>query len=463
MGGRSRLFLVGAVISTHPAYAQRTDNNAVTAAEDAFGKSVGDQSIGIYNSDDVRGFSPVDAGNLRIEGLYFDQAGRVNSRLEAGATIRVGISAQGHAFPAPTGIADYELRKPDGKLLTSIGLQYGPWRGATSEIDLKVPIVGDTLGIAGGISVEKEGSSFGTFGRATASSVTLRYAPRPGIEIIPFWSAQQLRSYEAQPIIYPTGDFLPKRAPRNIYTGQPWATYNGSEYNYGIVAKARAAGFDVHAGAFRSIDLLATNAYDLLFDAERDGSVAERYLLRDRGDATRSTSGEIRVSRSFVEGHRQHTLIASARYRDRVATYGGTDVVELGASRSDRPDFRPEPPIAIGPKTLDKVRQTHIGHRLSGQVAQRRRTDCRRSGKRDIERPSMIPRRSFRSRARRQRCSARRARFTSRRNSQAMQAIRAGLRTGQRHRQMPPTSTLWHRRCAPRRRMPGSAGRSAPA
>ena len=55
------------------ALAQRVEDNAVTAADDAFGTSVGTQAIGLYDADEVRGFSPKDAGNLRIEGLYFNQ------------------------------------------------------------------------------------------------------------------------------------------------------------------------------------------------------------------------------------------------------------------------------------------------------------------------------------------------------------------------------------------------------
>ena len=45
----------------------------MTSAGDAFGKTVGTEKIGIYNSDDIRGFYPIEAGNARMEGLYFDQ------------------------------------------------------------------------------------------------------------------------------------------------------------------------------------------------------------------------------------------------------------------------------------------------------------------------------------------------------------------------------------------------------
>ena len=101
-----------------PARAQRADENAVTAAEDAFGTTVGFQSVGLYNANDARGFSPQQAGNLRIEGLYFDQQTWVTGDcMVRETTMRIGIAAQSYSFPAPTGIADLSLRKPGDKLL----------------------------------------------------------------------------------------------------------------------------------------------------------------------------------------------------------------------------------------------------------------------------------------------------------------------------------------------------------
>jgi iron complex outermembrane receptor protein len=63
----------GAVSSVR---AQRADENAIVAATDAFGTSVGLQTIGLYSPTNARGFNPTQAGNLRIEGLYFDQQTR---------------------------------------------------------------------------------------------------------------------------------------------------------------------------------------------------------------------------------------------------------------------------------------------------------------------------------------------------------------------------------------------------
>jgi iron complex outermembrane receptor protein len=93
--------------SATPVLAQRTDENAVKAADDAFGTSVGNERIGLYNAGDVRGFNPITAGNIRIEGLSVTEHGGFTQRVVSGSTIRVGLTAQSYPFPAPTGIADY--------------------------------------------------------------------------------------------------------------------------------------------------------------------------------------------------------------------------------------------------------------------------------------------------------------------------------------------------------------------
>ena len=71
-----------------PASVGRAGENAVTQADDAFGTSIGNEDVGIYNSFDVRGFSPTRAGNVRIEGLYYDQVWPLTSRVRRSTTIR---------------------------------------------------------------------------------------------------------------------------------------------------------------------------------------------------------------------------------------------------------------------------------------------------------------------------------------------------------------------------------------
>src|ERR1700751_5873692 len=88
----SLLVLVSALASA-VVRAQRAGENAVTAATDAFGTVVGTQTIGLYSPTNARGFSPTQAENIRIEGLYFDQQTLppINPYLFKGSDIRIGI------------------------------------------------------------------------------------------------------------------------------------------------------------------------------------------------------------------------------------------------------------------------------------------------------------------------------------------------------------------------------------
>ena len=85
------------------AYAQRASEDAMQTASDGFGLSIGNQSVGLYSQNSARGFSPSQAGNIRIEGLFIDPVGRIGTRITSGTTMRVGLAAQSYAFPAPTG------------------------------------------------------------------------------------------------------------------------------------------------------------------------------------------------------------------------------------------------------------------------------------------------------------------------------------------------------------------------
>jgi iron complex outermembrane receptor protein len=356
-----------ALLASMPAQAQRTDDNAVTQADDAFGKSVGDQSIGIYNAFDVRGFSPSDAGNIRIEGLYFDQQGNLSQRVQEGSTVRVGISAQGYPFPAPTGIADYSLRKPGSTFLTSAAVTIGPFGSKIFDVDVKIPLDGDRLGVAAGITPYRIVNPDYTSPDGLSTALLLRWAPRPGVEIMPFIARIREVDNEASPLIFTNGAFLPNRIDRTKFFGQSWNDSALTVWNAGIVARANPWGFDVQLGVFRSILDSDTSTADLLFDTDTTGRVGRRVIIRDTGSRYASTSGELRVSRHFDEGPRRHTLIASLRGRDQTRRFGGAGVVDLGASQIGVVDERPEPTFIQGAKTLDSITQTTFGVAYQGR------------------------------------------------------------------------------------------------
>jgi hypothetical protein len=116
-------------------HAQHASDDLLATANDAFGLTLGLESIGLYGPALVRGFNPQTAGNVRIDGLYFDQQGALSNRVVEGSTIRIGVSEIGYAFPAPTGIVDYDLRDPgNGTPSAAVVASAGPFEAGFPSV-----------------------------------------------------------------------------------------------------------------------------------------------------------------------------------------------------------------------------------------------------------------------------------------------------------------------------------------
>jgi iron complex outermembrane receptor protein len=125
---RALLALLAMGLGITPAWAQHASDNPLQSADDAFGLTLGLESIGLYGPGGVRGFNPQTAGDVRIDGLYFDQQGGLSNRVVEGSAVHVGVSEIGYAFPAPTGIVDYDLRHTgDGTPSASVVVSDGPF------------------------------------------------------------------------------------------------------------------------------------------------------------------------------------------------------------------------------------------------------------------------------------------------------------------------------------------------
>lgn len=343
------------------AQAQRTAENLVTQSADAFGKSIGSEKIGLYSADDIRGFNPVDAGNVRIEGLYFDHVERVPSRLVDGSSVRVGVAAQGYPFPAPTGIVDYDLTLFRGKQEASGQIERGPYGGYAGNLEVKQPLAGDRFGVAGGVGfremVRPEGgrSSFRSIG------ANLAWRPYAGALVTAMAGGFTGRDDEAHATIFPAAGAALPRVPREVFLGQPWTDRNYNLIMYGGLAKLPMGKWLIEAGLFDFTMKNDTNFADLLRGVREDGSVASRIVIYDPGSRSHSLSGEGRITRQFLTGDIRHRLILSARGRIKDRLFGGTQRIDLGPSSAIAPDFRPQPVLLPQVKDEDHVQQMTFG------------------------------------------------------------------------------------------------------
>lgn len=344
----------------------RAAENAVREAQDAFGFSVGRESLGIYSSGNVRGFSPAAAGNFRIEGLYFDSFLSPTSRLRRSLAIRVGLSAQGFPFPSPTGIVDFNLRKPGeraGVSMLAAGDSFGSYN---FEFDAALPLA-PTLSVGVGGQASLNEFQNGTGSKNNTQAALVRWRPSEDVEVLPFWQRFQVQDDESGPIYVPAGAFLPARIPRRRYFGPAWNQYNSVGTTQGLLATASPlADWTVRAGLFRSLYDDRSNFAQLFTGLTPDGR-ASRTIIADPRSRFVSVSGELRVSRAVAEGPRLHVLHLSYRGRDRRQRYSGSDAVSYGATVVGERFYPPEPAFRFSEQTRDAVRQSLYGLAYDGR------------------------------------------------------------------------------------------------
>lgn len=364
---RLAAFAAGAGIAG-PALAQsRATDNAVTQAEDAFGFSVGREGLGIYNAGNTRGFSPVAAGNLRINGLYFDQQYNLSGTIIDSTSVKVGLSAQGYPFAAPSGIFDQTLRAPDDKAGASFVGNFDSWGTWGAELDGSQPLA-KNLSLAYGLNATRTGFPDGTSNFNHTESLILRWRPAPGIELMPFWSITNDYDDEAGTFYLPDGKFLPKMARPDHNEGATWADYRYTGLNAGLLASARISqNTVVRLGAFRSVNDIKTSFTNLLADEQPDGS-GERLLFADPRTNSWSNSGEIRLTHSIPDGPRLHVIHLSVRRRDVRREYGGSDFLDLGPGSVGVDVDAPEPAsFNFSEISHDRVKQTTAGIAYDGR------------------------------------------------------------------------------------------------
>ncbi|HEY0646356.1 TonB-dependent receptor domain-containing protein [Phenylobacterium sp.] len=348
---------MAAALLAGPAWAQRADDNAVKSAEDAFGTSVGTENIGLYRPVEVRGFSAIDAGNVRLDGLYFDRQTDLAALIAPSQTMRVGISAQGYPLPAPTGIVDYELVRVGDKRVISVLGSYGPFDGYLGEVNAKLPLVEGKLGLALGASYQKFAFEYGNSERDLSLSIAAQWRPTDRIEIIPFYDRYEATSSEAVPLIFVSGAHLPPKFKRGRFFGQDWTDNENVGTNYGVVTTAGLGhGWTFKGGLFRSVFAADRGFADLYLNTDQAG-IADHIIIADPKQRFASTSGEARLSYAFAEGPRRHTIHLIGRGRDQDRRFGGSDVADFGRAQVGEVVRLPEPTFTFGPLTHDKVSQ----------------------------------------------------------------------------------------------------------
>lgn len=353
------------------AHAQRVDENAVRSAQDAFGSSIGNERIGLYNDGDARGFSPTAAGNIRLEGVYVDNPIGFSGRLVSGSSLRVGITAQGYPFPAPTGIADYTLRRVGETGVVSVSAQAGPFSTRAITIDTQQPLSDGRLGFAGGVTYRADEQIANNPDVYYGAGGVLHWSPSDRLLVQSFAGVFDYPSLRSTPLVFTDGRSEPPAPPaRNL--APDWVHNSAFRPLYGALLAWRATdAWTVRAGIFRIENDNPRQRTLLLRNVRPDGA-ADRLLSAAENQVFGSTSGEVRATWTGDEGPRGHALHLSARARAAERAYGGSVLQALGRGSlyEDAADL-PEPAIRFGPQSRDDVRQTTLGLAYNGAWAGR--------------------------------------------------------------------------------------------
>lgn len=353
------------LLASQPACAQRANENAVTQAQDAFGVSIGNERIGLYGEAEVRGFSPITAGNARIDGLYFDRVGALTGRLVRGSTVRVGLSAQSYPFSAPTGVVDYALRAPGDAPLLSVLAAVGPYDGGQVDIDGQMPLVAEKVSLGVGLSVKREVLRPGDSSQFLSRAAILRIRPTSQLVVQPFWARLNVSKDHASPAIFPIEANLPDRFGRRYY-GQDWAQAKSFSQIYGFTMDVRPdSHWLVRAGLFRAEAAETIDFTDLFLNTRADGG-ADRVMLVEPPQTIESLSGELRATREWRTDRFRHVVHGSFRYRNAEGDYGGAAVAPLGRAVVGRIDHLPEPSVAFGARAHAEIRRDTAGAQYEG-------------------------------------------------------------------------------------------------
>ncbi|MFL6760135.1 TonB-dependent siderophore receptor [Sphingomonas sp.] len=351
--------LVAASCFPTGAHAQgRSGDNVVTQAEDGFGFSTGRESIGIYSAGNARGFSPTDAGNVRIDGLYFDPAEGLPDALVSSTSIRVGLSAQGYPFAAPSGIVDQLLRKPIAKPGGSLIANFDELGGGGVELDGSVPLT-PNLSLGYGLTGNRVQYGDGTHAWTTGQSLIADW--RAGsVEVVPFVSVFNDYGDLASINYVPTGPFLPRFAAARRYEGPDWSRIRYTGTNTGLLSSLDLGqDWRLRLGLFRS-GANRKRGFTNIFAEQADGT-GERITIADPPTERRSLSGEFRLTHAISEGPRQHVIHLSIRGRDAHREFGGGDVIDTGPGRIGEKVITPKPDFQFGELSHDRVRQLTYG------------------------------------------------------------------------------------------------------
>lgn len=366
----SSLFLLAipATAAAQQPAAAPSVTDVVRAADDAFGRRIGVEEVGLYSEGEVRGFSLQSAGNYRIDGHYFVRNASPSNVTIDGTVIRVGVNGLRTDFAAPSGVLQYDLAAAAPGLAGSV--EAGWWGGSGPVLALRgaAASADGRIGISGGVQINPwQHYVDGSGGDYYSVGAVPRWRPSPGVSIAAIasrtWFTPQTDS------LFAVSGRVPEGVTRDLYRGQQWMTNADYTTVIGALADVDRGGWHVGASAFLAEQDAPRSVFNLITLPATGSGPADYLIVATPDQRFRSLSGEVLVARNFATGAARHRLIAMARLRDSGSRTSAGIAASLGTIADlDRPPVFARPAFAFDPRrSRDAVRQWSLGlgYRLS--------------------------------------------------------------------------------------------------
>lgn len=324
------------------------DENAVTQARDAFGQRVGEESIGLYNENQVRGFDLNLTGSHRVDGAYFVKEFPIPDIVLDGARVNVGINAARLHFPSPSGIADFRLKNAmpgDRRLAANFGMRdyFSPFLEVTASYARD----DGKAGIIGGFDLDpstkwhdkKEGFTHG-IGFVPHVMLSDKFRLR-GLATV------EKSIYNGNVnMVSATAALPPKLSTR--FMGVPYGRNHRFSHTLGVLADGDLAdSWSLEASLIRSWNRRTPQDFTLLsIRPDRTADVTYLRAILQKGE---SYAGESILTYRVDTEQAQHRFTVAGRGRDSQVVTESITPLRLGVVDLDDRNFPPEP--VRGPAT----------------------------------------------------------------------------------------------------------------
>ena len=332
----------------------------------------------IYDNSKVRGFSPDRAGSLRIEGMYFNRAASLSHLPVDFTALRIGASATATMFPAPSGIVDYQLKKPGDtrEILIGAAMENTAYGRGDRELNISaaLPLSKPDEALRYGVVVNASGlqemssqrepslyKSVSLVGRIrSAEDVTTPF------EILPFYS-MDLTPYETPHSYWqalegklPPSSLMQLPFPKSLAV--PWLRTSGIERTYGLIgSKEFADDWQLRGSIIRS-HARFRNYFDQII-TQNPNQKWTRTLYTEHGSELDQGTAETRLSKKLKLDEFTQTFSLLWRGKHGLQRFGTENIYNLGsvsAAKEQPTPVVPEYPDIVE-KSRDRLRQQSWG------------------------------------------------------------------------------------------------------